>query len=549
MSTNFWRWGGAIGTIATILLVEPMLQERGSATVIAKTSVEIGDIAKAITVLITAPNAQGSGAILQRQGDTYTILTAAHVVRDKGSYKITTPDDRKYEVISSSIRSAPGNIDLAVVKFRSTTKYPTAKIGNCNVLKVGMDIYVAGFPGATKALTESVMIFREGKVSANSSKTFDAGYSLVYSNDTLPGMSGGAVLNSEGELVAIHGRGDRDDSGAKTGLNLGIPINRFATVAKNLGVELDRQIEPIPQNTAPKGDDYIALGVQKYRKKDYRGSFDDFNRALELNPNLAIAYRWRGFLKEGRFKDNQGGLADYDRSLQLDPNNDAIAYNNRGNLKANKLQDTQGGLSDLNRAIQINPNLENAYNNRGLLKYEKLQDSQGALADYNRAIQINPNYVIAYYNRGSLKANKLQDSQGALADYDRAIQLDPNYALAYNNRGLLKYEKLQDIQGASDDYNRAIQLDPTLPPAYNNRGVLKANKLQDIQGALVDYNRAIQLDPNYAMGYNNRGFLKYNKLQDVRGAIADMQQAAKLFQQQHNTRNYQRSIEFLRKWQ
>jgi hypothetical protein len=46
-------------------------------------------------------------------------------------------------------------------------------------------------------------------------------------------MSGGVVLNNDGKLVAIHGRGDRDENGAKTGFNLGIPVNRFATVASN----------------------------------------------------------------------------------------------------------------------------------------------------------------------------------------------------------------------------------------------------------------------------------------------------------------------------
>jgi S1-C subfamily serine protease len=163
-------------------------------------------------------------------------------------YTITTPDDRKHDTIGSSIRSAPGSIDLAVVKFKSTTNYSIAKLGNCNLLESGMDLFVAGFPVATRTINESVFVFREGKVSANSNKIFEKGYSLVYSNDTLPGMSGGAVLNSNGELVAIHGRGDKDDSGAKTGFNLGIPINRFATVASNMGVQLDVQVAAIREH-------------------------------------------------------------------------------------------------------------------------------------------------------------------------------------------------------------------------------------------------------------------------------------------------------------
>jgi S1-C subfamily serine protease len=153
MSSQTSLWTGLLGIGATIALVQPIAA--------AKSSVEIAKTAQAITVLITEPNSVGSGVILQRQGEIYTVLTAAHVVQNKANYTITTPDDRKYQIISSSIRPAPGSIDLAVVKFKSTTSYPTAKLGNCNVLASGMELYVGGFPGTSKAITESIFVFRE----------------------------------------------------------------------------------------------------------------------------------------------------------------------------------------------------------------------------------------------------------------------------------------------------------------------------------------------------------------------------------------------------
>jgi tetratricopeptide (TPR) repeat protein len=505
MLSKISLWTGLIGVGATIALVQPNVAS-------AKTAVEIAETAKAITVLITEPNSVGSGVILQRQGDIYTVLTAAHVVKNKASFKITTPDDRAYEVISSSIRSAPGNIDLAVIKFKSTANYPTAKLGNCNLLKSGMDLYVAGFPSESRAITQLVFVFREGKVSANSNKTFEKGYSLVYSNDTLPGMSGGAVLNSDGELVAIHGRGDRDTSGAKTGFNLGIPVNRFATVASNMGVQLGSKVAPISANTAPKADDYIASAGQKYGKRDYRGALADIDRAIQLNPNSATAYYNRGSLKVGNFQDYRGGLTDFDRAIQIDPNY-AMAYNYRGVLKADKLNDIQGGLADYNRAIQLDPKAADAYNNRGNLKKTKLQDNRGALADYNRAIQLEPNAAEAYYNRGSLKAFAFQDTQGALADYNRSIQLAPD-AKTYKNRGLLKYDNLKDYRGA-----------------------------------LADYDRSIQLDRNDAATYFLRSVVKYYNLKDRAGGIIDARQAAKLYQQQGNTALYQKMMGVLKEWQ
>jgi tetratricopeptide (TPR) repeat protein len=509
MSSKIAQWVGLIGIAATIPLVQTVAA--------AKSSVEINRIAKAITVLITSSKGQGSGVILQQQGDVYTVITAAHVVRKKVDYKITTPDDRHYEVISSSIRTSPGNIDLAVVKFKATNNYITAKLGNCNTIEGGMDIYLAGFPAPDEMITSMTFTFRKALVTANSNVTWKDGYSLMYDGNTLPGMSGGAVLNSDGELIAIHGKGDRNKdangkNAEKNNYNAGISINRFQTVATKMGVELNSKIAPISPETTLKADDYYVSAAQKDDIGDSQGALTDYDRAIQLDPNYAYAYSGRGYLKYDKLNDPQGALADYNRSIQLAPNY-AYAYNNRSLLKREKLNDIQGALADSNRAISIDPNLASAYNNRGILKYLNLNDSQGALADFNLAISIDPNNAYAYTNRGALKQRN-DDSKGALADYSRAIQLSPNSARAYNNRGIVKHKYLGDPQGA-----------------------------------LADYDRAISIDPNFAGTYIDRGNLKYYGLEDRVGGINDMKQAARLFQQQGDTQSYQEVVGFLRIWQ
>ncbi|WP_310417461.1 tetratricopeptide repeat-containing serine protease family protein [Chamaesiphon sp. OTE_8_metabat_110] len=454
MSKNVIFWTSSIYIGMTIPIVR-------SAS-IAATAPEVAKTAKAVTVQILEPGSQGSGVILQRQGDTYTVLTAAHVVRNKNAaFTIATSDGKKHQLVSNSIRAAAVDLDLAVVKFRTSENYPIAKLGNCNLLTEGMDLYVAGYPAATAAISKSVFVFRTGKVSANSTQVLDKGYSLIYSNDTLPGMSGGAVLNQVGEVVAIHGRGDRErnangELGQKTGFNLGIPINRFATIAANLGVNLDQKLMPISPDRSPKADDYFALANQKFEKGNYRGALADYDRAIALKPDYAKAYRARSTVKSGKIGDPQGALADLDRAIQIAPN-DGLAYAIRGFLKHDSLQDSQGALADLNRSIQLDPNNNNAYAMRGGIKYQKLNDPQGALNDLDRAIQLDPNAANSYLLRGIVRYQAFKNSQGGLADLNRAIQLDPQNANSYVLRGLI-YNSIGNRTVAIKNIRQAAKL-------------------------------------------------------------------------------------------
>jgi tetratricopeptide (TPR) repeat protein len=563
MSSRISLWVGLIGIAATIPLVQTIAS--------AKTSVEIAKTAKAITVLIAEPDGVGSGVILQRQGDIYTVLTAAHVVKNKVSYKITTPDDRKYDIISSSIRSAPGSIDLAVVKFKSTTNYPTAKLGNCNLLEMGMDLYVGGFPAATRTISESVFVFREGKVSANSNKTFEKGYSLLYSNDTLPGMSGGAVLNSEGELVAIHGRGDRDENNDKTRFNLGIPINRFAMVASNMGVELGGQVAAIPQNTALKADDYIASAAQKKLKRDFRGALADLDRAIQVDANNASTYVTRAWHKLGG-SDYRGAIADFDRAIQLNPNF-SEAYLLRGITKDdeythnNNKRDYQGAIADYKQAARLAmQQTAIAFSRKdtdgqrtswsryitasgGLQTMYTAEDDNKGYSDnfrekseyFSQLIATYPDWTDGYIGRGECKYY-LQDYRGAISDYKQAISISKGKGIntiVYYNLGLAK-AKLNDRSGAIADMKEAARL--TQKGGYSHRYEMTIEGLKKIeviiyysQGdkkadagnyreAIVDFSQAIAFDARHAQAYVGRGRSKY-ELKDFSGAISDYEQA------------------------
>jgi tetratricopeptide (TPR) repeat protein len=515
------------GTIALVSFVAPA---------VALSPVQVQQTAKQVTIRVTGCDV-GSGVIIGKNNNTYTVLTVAHVVRKSGC-EIIAPDEQRYRV--SQVKAFPNNVDLAVVSFTSNKNYPVAKlVDNSDRISAGESIYVSGFP-LSSAISQPVFTFVKGDVVSNSTTQQGKGYSLIYSNNTLPEHSGGPVWNDRGELIAVHGQGDVDTKlqstmnanvRVKTGYNLGITVNTFTKLASTAGISgyTTAQIAIKPKPV----DDLIASALQKERKGDYRGMLADMDRAIFLDSQNARLYYNRGVAKS--MLGNKDALADYNQAIALDPN-EASAYNNRGITKSD-LGDNKGAIVDYDKAIALDANDAKAYYNRGNAK-AKLNAPKDALKDFDRAISLDPKLSQAYLSRGTVKA-MLGDAKGELADFNKAIALDPNYTEAHYNLGLAKSE-LGDAPGAIVSFNRAIALNPKDPETYNDRGNAKA-KTGDNKGAIEDYNRAIAIDNNHAKAYANRGLVKA-KLADKKGAIVDLKKAANRFKLQRQTASYQRVI-------
>ncbi|MCS7031147.1 MAG: tetratricopeptide repeat-containing serine protease family protein [Gloeomargarita sp. SKYG116] len=372
-----------------VVLGQKPLDSADPATAVSK-------VAKGITVLIDGVN-PGSGVLVGREGNTYTVLTAAHVVPVQDEYDIVTPDGQRHPLKYSTVQKLAG-VDMATAKFTSDKTYPVAMLGDASRLVEGSPVYVAGFPQRGPAITEPVYNFTVGRVTANASRPLADGYGLVYSNPTLPGMSGGPVLDGQAKLVGVHGRADGGQLErqaemvyVKTGFNLGIPINTYLSLAPRPAVVAGTPVKPNPapvrvaMNPNPsRADDFYLLASERYRQGDIAGALNQLTQAVRANPNYAAAYATRGVM----------------RYIQ---------------------RDQQGAIQDFDQAIRLDPNYPEPYVGRGLAR-SALGDKTGAIADYTRALELRPTYAEAFYNRGVLLYNQRRVPE-ALEDLRKAAEL------------------------------------------------------------------------------------------------------------------------------
>lgn len=178
-------------------------------------SQEIYQVAQTTSVRIVQDNASGSGVIIDQQGQTYSVLTNWHVVAADNLFQILTADGQAYPLLQPPKQL--GNLDLAIIQFQSPNNYPVATIAN-EFAQVGEKVYAAGFPlydqeHSADTISLGIEAFRltQGEVSLIPPKSLPEGYHLGYSNETEIGMSGGAIFNTKGLLIGVHGRGKHRD--------------------------------------------------------------------------------------------------------------------------------------------------------------------------------------------------------------------------------------------------------------------------------------------------------------------------------------------------
>lgn len=180
---------------------------------------------------LTVGKSIGSGTIIDSDG---TILTCAHVVVDfqgfrslsKGKVDVTLQDGRTFE---GTVLNADLHSDIAIVKIKSKTPLPMAKLGTSSKLRPGDWVIAMGCP---LSLQNTITA---GIVSCVDRKSSDLGLGgmrreyLQTDCAINSGNSGGPLVNIDGEVIGVNIMKVL----AADGLSFSVPIDSVSTIIEH----------------------------------------------------------------------------------------------------------------------------------------------------------------------------------------------------------------------------------------------------------------------------------------------------------------------------
>ena len=166
----------------------------------------------------------GSGVIVSNDG---YILTNNHVVEQSARIQVELSDRR---VLDARLIGADEPSDLAVIKI-DATNLPVVAIGDSTAMRVGDLVLAVGNPlGVGQTVTMGI-ISAKGRATGLG----DGGYEDFLQTDAPinQGNSGGALVNTNGELVGINSQ-ILSPSGGNIGIGFAVPSNMAKNVMDQL---------------------------------------------------------------------------------------------------------------------------------------------------------------------------------------------------------------------------------------------------------------------------------------------------------------------------
>ena len=172
----------------------------------------------------------GSGVIISNDG---YIVTNFHVVQNAEKIEVTLNDKRTYE---AELVGTDPNTDLAVLRVQEKG-LPFIAYGNSDDVKVGEWVLAVGNPfNLTSTVTAGIVSAKARNINIISGNGSGSGAveSFIQTDAAVnPGNSGGALVNTLGQLVGINSA-IATSTGSFSGYSFAIPVNLVRKVVVDL---------------------------------------------------------------------------------------------------------------------------------------------------------------------------------------------------------------------------------------------------------------------------------------------------------------------------
>jgi len=173
----------------------------------------------------------GSGVIISEDG---YIVTNNHVIEDAKEIQVTLNDNRKYDAV---IIGSDPSTDIAVLKIKEKG-LKAIPIGNSDDIRIGEWVLAVGNPfNLTSTVTAGIVSAKARNINLlgeRSGANVVPIESFIQTDAAVnPGNSGGALVNTRGELVGIN-TAIASRTGSYSGYSFAVPVNLVQKVMLDL---------------------------------------------------------------------------------------------------------------------------------------------------------------------------------------------------------------------------------------------------------------------------------------------------------------------------
>ncbi len=196
--------------------------------------------------MIPEQRASGSGVIITDDG---YIITNNHVVEGADEINVTLANKRSYK---ATVIGSDASSDIAVIKIEGKN-LPYLVYGNSDDAKLGQWVLAIGYPlNLDVTVTAGIVSAKSRSIGINDRQSNAAIESFIQTDAAVnPGNSGGALINTNGELIGINSA-IASPTGSYAGYSYAIPVNivkkvvtdivKFGTVQRAyIGIQYPRE--------------------------------------------------------------------------------------------------------------------------------------------------------------------------------------------------------------------------------------------------------------------------------------------------------------------